>query len=487
VAKAVAQTSDLDFVKDMARVLICPAAGELPNQHLQKTIKNNVSLESIQDRISIDTKAQLEQLYPEGRLWIWGLRPGEGNDRTFEQLQAGDVACFFDSGGLRYAAPVTTKIDSVNLADHLWNRGPEGRPFSHIFFLGEPREVVGMSIDDWNATTGYRLNRAPQGTRLLDVRLSDRVLAAIALEQPTGTPAFSLLLGDAIERTVLHDEFGGRRQGGISPSRETPNVFLFSDPQTGRQHGYVDGWKDDGLFHYTGEGQHGDQEMKSGNAAIRDHFRQGRALRLFLGSGGRVTYDGRFELDKERPFYSTDAPETDNGPIRSVIVFRLKPIDAAGRAGPIGSSLPTELNVEEVPVEQQYTEQYTVNPQSEPVEADRREARLVNALKGFLETQKQLTVLRNRFRIPGEIKPCYTDLFVKELNLLVEAKGTTERGSVRMALGQLADYRRFLNRPVCAILLPSKPRKDLLELAATESVVVIWPVSDGYESTKSIW
>ena len=91
-------------------------------------------------------------------------------------------------------------------------------------------------------------------------------------------PEWALSVGDRIKRTDLHRQFGGRRQGGVGPSAQTPNVFLFSDPVSGKQHGYTDGWKDDGCFHYTGEGQRGDQQMVSGNRAIREASQTGRAL-----------------------------------------------------------------------------------------------------------------------------------------------------------------------------------------------------------------
>jgi hypothetical protein len=93
----------------------------------------------------------------------------------------------------------------------------------------------------------------------------------------------------------------------------------------GKKYGYnFDGWMPDGCYHYTGEGQHGDQEMKSGNAAIFRHKQDLRALRLFKGVHGEVEYLGEFETDEERPYYTTDAPEAGDGPVRSVIVFRLR-------------------------------------------------------------------------------------------------------------------------------------------------------------------
>jgi hypothetical protein len=94
-------------------------------------------------------------------------------------------------------------------------------------------------------------------------------------------PEWSLRPGETIQRKTLHIQFGGGGQGGIGPSALTPNVFVFTDPATGAQHGYVDGWQDDGCFHYTGEGQRGDQTMKRGNAAILRHRQERRSLRVF--------------------------------------------------------------------------------------------------------------------------------------------------------------------------------------------------------------
>jgi hypothetical protein len=115
--------------------------------------------------------------------------------------------------------------------------------------------------------------------------------------------------GATTPRVEVHSRYGGSGRGGISPSKTTPNVFIFSDPARGEQHGYIDAWRDDGLFHYTGEGQRGDQQMRAGNKAILRHREDDRALRVFHGVGGEVTYQGRFELATDPAWYSTDAPE----------------------------------------------------------------------------------------------------------------------------------------------------------------------------------
>ena len=286
---------------------------------------------------------------------------------------------------------------------------------------------------------------------------------------------WTLQPGQTIERKKLHELYGGRTQGGIGPSRWSPNVFIFSDPVAGEPHGYFDGWRDDGCFHYSGEGQHGDQQMKSGNAAIRNHVDEERALRVFMGARGTVTYEDEFELDEELPFYFSEAQETGNGPVRQVIVFRLRPLTIAPKAG--RSKLDAALagpSVVSVAIENVWTEKAFVAPSGEEYEAERREQVLVRELQAYLQ-RKGHTVSRLKIVPPGEAKPIFCDLLDETAGVLVEAKGTVTRGAVRMAIGQLADYKRFVAETTrTAVLLPEEPRYDLARLLEAEGVAAIW-------------
>jgi hypothetical protein len=285
---------------------------------------------------------------------------------------------------------------------------------------------------------------------------------------------WALLPGETIERETLKERYGGRLQGRIGPSTRSPNVLLFSDSPAGEPHGYFDGWRADGCFHYSGEGQRGDQQMKSGNAAIRDHARAGRALRLFLGTKGRVGYEGEFELAFDRPFYTTDAPEAGDGPIRSVIVFRLRPLDVRPKISSSRLDQVSQTGVQDVPVEEQWTERAFVAPSHAACEAERREQALLLAFHEHLRKQGH-EVTRLKIVPPGEAKPLFADLIDRTTNTLFEAKGTVERGSVRMAVGQLLDYGRFVRpAPRLAVLLPSRPREDLREFLSSAGVELVW-------------
>src|SRR5271157_4769351 len=92
-------------------------------------------------------------------------------------------------------------------------------------------------------------------------------------------PPQKFIQGKTYRRRDLHDEFGGSRQSGISPSGRYPIIFAFSG-DSGAQFGYKDEWKD-GVFHYTGEGQIGDMKYLRGNLAVRDHAQNNKELHVF--------------------------------------------------------------------------------------------------------------------------------------------------------------------------------------------------------------
>jgi hypothetical protein len=100
-------------------------------------------------------------------------------------------------------------------------------------------------------------------------------------------------------------------------------VFLFTG-ETGEQYGYSDGWRPDGIFAYTGEGQRGDMEFVRGNRAIRDHLEDGRDLLLFEATKtkGNYRFRGCFGC---AGWETRKAPDKD-GTLRDATIFHLVPI-----------------------------------------------------------------------------------------------------------------------------------------------------------------
>jgi len=121
-------------------------------------------------------------------------------------------------------------------------------------------------------------------------------------------------------RADIHRPYGGQWQGGISTPSRWPLIFLFTG-ESGEQYGYEDGWDENGVFLYTGEGQVGKMEFVRGNRAIRDHALEGKDLHLFqsLSKGAGYRYLGRFTC----PTWEFREGVDVNGDERQVIVFHL--------------------------------------------------------------------------------------------------------------------------------------------------------------------
>jgi hypothetical protein len=297
---------------------------------------------------------------------------------------------------------------------------------------------------------------------------------------------WTLAPGDTIRRKVLHDQFGGGRQGGIEPSAKSPNVLLFTS-KVGQEFGYnFDGWHSDGTFHYTGEGRYGDQKMTYGNRAVLEHHAQGRAIRLFEKDGTDVIYIGEFEIPNESHVLLDEAPDAD-GEKRSVFVFRLKPV------GPnwIDSSLraPPEVLYKSIQLEATNVEQFVAHRQGdESTILLRREALLVGRYVGWLAKTGITKVSRQSIPTPaGHLM--YTDLFVQESGELIEAKASSSRHHVRTALGQILDYGRYVEHSRLAVLTPTKPDGEMITLLNSYGVSSIWEDSRKFTrlSPANVW
>ncbi|MFD7546798.1 hypothetical protein ACFV0R_18340 [Streptomyces sp. NPDC059578] len=290
-------------------------------------------------------------------------------------------------------------------------------------------------------------------------------------------PAWHLLPGQTVKRKELHDRYGGSRQGGISKCAKSKNVLLFSDPETGHQHGYFDTWAEDGTFHYTGDGQTGPQTFDSlGNASTRDHAGLGLALRLFEGSRGTVRYVGEFAVDPEQPYSWGEAPETGGGPLRPVIRFHLAPVGRATQ--PAG-----------VPVGRGYREA-DESVQPSPARPGPADADLVGRnLKAHRKLQNDLAEAAAARGLeafsPGVADPDFdlgwrrstAELTVCEVKSLTPANETRQ---LRTGIGQLLDYHdRLRDRAtsVAAVLWVEREPSDARWVALCDRVgiTLAWP------------
>jgi hypothetical protein len=223
--------------------------------------------------------------------------------------------------------------------------------------------------------------------------------------------------------------------------------------------------------------------MRDANLALLRHANDGRNVYLFSGAGGEVEFVDELVIDSDHPYAVVDAPETGDGPLRKVFEFKFHP--QHGRAVGPASRLERALRqeAEEVPIERAMTERFFVNPNRQEYEAERREQALVKEFEDYLRA-KAHDVFRLKVVPPGEQRPIFCDLVDRTTNVLVEAKGSVARDPIRHAIGQLMDYRRFAdNAATLAVLVPERPRADLLDLLNSVGVDAVWREGDGFADT----
>jgi hypothetical protein len=124
-----------------------------------------------------------------------------------------------------------------------------------------------------------------------------------------------------------------------------------------------------------------------------------------------------------------------------------------------------------VDVEAHNTDVYDV-PAVEARQAKRNEQALVQEYKAWLKARGR-NVGGRRIIPPGEVQSLPCDLYEDERQNLIEAKVPATRINIRMAIGQLLDYGRFVSG-ARAVLTDMRPRPDLEQLLKTVGISCVW-------------
>ncbi|MFD4907513.1 hypothetical protein [Kitasatospora purpeofusca] len=341
---------------------------------------------------------------------------------------------------------------------------------------------------------------------------------------------FELVPGLLTTRVQIAAALGGSRFGGIEPAADSEMVIVYSDLQAAKKHGYVfDGQTEDDdrgpRYLYTGEGPSGDQTFIAGNKSLLRHREEGRTLQLFVADGyvvnpatGKTTgtkqqrYVGQMMIDPDEPFERRRALGAD-GRERWVIVFHLRPdpqaeyppkftAAEATQPAPLDALVDLDFEIEPETAPTTGEAPAVVEPWSEQIETEahitgetvanipggqrtvlRREGQLVSEYKAHLVAAGHV-VKRYQISVEGVSTTLKTDLYDATENALYEAKGTVRRDDVRMAIGQLFDYRRHLDVPDgmrLAVLLPGDPGKDLRALLDDVGISLVIRTPEGFD------
>lgn len=75
-----------------------------------------------------------------------------------------------------------------------------------------------------------------------------------------------------------------------------------------------------------------------------------------------------------------------------------------------------------------------------------------------------------------------TDLHDLTDDDLIEVKSAVDRETLRLALGQILDYQRFVNPKRCTLLVPEMPPHEMIDLFTKLAIRVVWPTGGTFST-----
>ena len=303
---------------------------------------------------------------------------------------------------------------------------------------------------------------------------------------------FPLVPGQVLTKKAVHDLVGGSDQHAMTSCLNKSAYLIFHDPITSKKNHYDlwEGEQADGTFSYTGQGLVGNQTLTKSNKALVHAAENGHPIHFFVRppigvkrlSGNPYTYVGQVVL--EPPYFEVKVAPDTVGNSRDVLVFHLVPIGHVVDLGPANEET-SNANVVDCNFDKWRPVQDIALPggvPKAPMQVELEENKLQNRFGKFMEYAGEPPE-RVSIKIEGIKGALYPDFVLPHRQLVVEAKPTVSREHVRLAIGQVLDYRHLLamNNQVfnAAILLPGLPRPDLVSLANSLGISLIIEGDDG--------
>lgn len=302
---------------------------------------------------------------------------------------------------------------------------------------------------------------------------------------------FPIDIGQTLTKSEIHALVGGSGQHAMTSCLNQTAFLIFHDPIKGRKFGY-DVWEGpqiDGSFHYTGQGVRGHQRLRGPNRSLLNAAEEGRPIHFFrrppIGAkrtkSNPYTYFGLVSL--ENPQYEVRQAPDETGAIRNVFVFHLMPlghgvssIDESEVPGSSPSCVfsswsPTSADVARAGPS-------PVQPAQASLEENKLQKRFWNFMRSIGEEPERVSITLESLQ--GSL---YPDFILRSRGLVVEAKPSTSRIHVRLAIGQVLDYANLLalsgNQLKPGVLLPQRPQKDLCNLLHSLGIALIFETSEG--------
>jgi hypothetical protein len=170
----------------MNNVILQPCGNKAAAKHYTDTVLNAVPLATILPFLAVEHAEVLQAIYPSGECAVWGLTPGEKdiNVTKWQRIKLGDLTVFSADRKLFASAVVTYKVQSYELAKHLWGVTETNQTWEYIYFLDEVRGIS-IPYTDFNPVVEYVPHNIIQGFTILNEDKSQKFFDAFGLRSET--------------------------------------------------------------------------------------------------------------------------------------------------------------------------------------------------------------------------------------------------------------------------------------------------------------
>ncbi len=219
----------------MSHVVLQPAGNAFASEHYVDTIARPVSIERILRHVDGDTARKLTDIYPSGKVPVWGAKAGAKNVNVskWERLQPGDIALFAKNKMIFASGVITHKIHNPELAYELWKTvGDSLDKWEYIYFLDEIRGHE-IPYEKLNVVAGYAPHNIIQGFSVLDDEKSEAIISAFDLSssqylEPVSKSEFE----DAVNTPNYGDDLDTKALTNARKEQGFLRRILFGDKPT---------------------------------------------------------------------------------------------------------------------------------------------------------------------------------------------------------------------------------------------------------------
>lgn len=160
-----------------------PCASQESQDHYKDTIENKFKLDSIKTYLKPNEYQELEKLYPNNELLIWGVAPSltkkgkisTSNETKWKKIEDGNTVVLFSKDNMFFSQALITKsLQNKKLAEFLWGIDNRNLTWEYIYFI-DKISPISLDVKKFNKLVKYKPNNSIQGFNVLDAERSSNL------------------------------------------------------------------------------------------------------------------------------------------------------------------------------------------------------------------------------------------------------------------------------------------------------------------------